>query len=235
MPERIKKLGSVELRQGRWQDVLDDVLPDVLVSDPPYSEKTRKGHDAGDGMVRDGIARQKMGYPAWSERDVEEFCQWWAPRTRGWFVAFTDHVLYPIYERTLWDLGRYVFPPLPSVEKGMTVRRQGDGHSSWTTWVVTARPRTKEFATWGTLQGAYILPPGFKERRQVVGQKTLWLMDQVIRDHSRPGDLVVDPCCGSGSTLVAAALAGRNALGAERDEDSCRIALTRVRAKGAVG
>jgi len=170
-----------------------------------------------------------MGYPAWTADDVAEFCQWWAPRTRGWFVAFTDDVLFPVYREVLSDLGRFVFAAVPSVQRGMTVRRQGDGHSSWTTWIVAARPRTKEFSKWGTLQGAYILPPGFKEKGQkVTGQKTLWVMDQVVRDHSRSGDLVVDPCCGSGTTLLAAARAGRNALGCDRSEEAVSIARERL-------
>lgn len=169
-----------------------------------------------------------MGYAPWSEADVCEFVRFWSRRTRGWFVVFSDHVLAPFYERELEAEGRYVFPPIPYVERGMTVRRQGDGHSSWTTWVIAARPRNREFSRWGTLQGAYILPPGFKEKRVITGQKTLWVMSEVIKDHSQVGDLIVDPCCGSGSTLVAAVRLGRNALGAERDKDAVAIAGERL-------
>lgn len=179
-------------------------------------------------MIRDGVERRKMGYEPWTDDHAVEFVRSWSPRTRGWFVVFTDDVLGPIYKRELAAQGRLVFPLLPYVERGMTVRRQGDGHSSWTTFIVAARPRTMEFMKWGTLQGAYILPPGFKEKRVITGQKTLWVMSEVIKDHSRVGDLIVDPCCGSGSTLVAAVRLGRNALGAERDKDAVAIAGERL-------
>jgi hypothetical protein len=179
-------------------------------------------------MVRDGVQRRKIGYQAWSEPDVVEFVESWSPRIRGWFVVFTDHKLMPFYERELENAGRLVFASLPYVEPGMTVRRQGDGHSSWTSYVIAARPRTREFLRWGTLRGAYILPPGHKEKRLIMGQKTQWVMREVIKDHSRSGDLIVDPCCGSGSTLVAAVGLGRNALGADGDQRAIDIVRTRL-------
>jgi hypothetical protein len=169
-----------------------------------------------------------MGYGGFSKGDVAEFVRSWSPRIRGWFVVFTDDELGPIYKAELAAQGRLVFPMLPYVERGMTVRRQGDGHSSWTSFVVAARPRTQEFMKWGTLQGAYVLPPGHKEKRVITGQKTLWVMSEVIKDHSRAGDLIVDPCMGAGSTLVAAVRLGRNALGADEDERAVDIARERL-------
>lgn len=44
-------------------------------------------------------------------------------------------------------------------------------------------------------------------------EKAVSVLQPIIRSFSRPGDLVLDPFSGSGSTLVAAALAGRNYLG----------------------
>jgi site-specific DNA-methyltransferase (adenine-specific) len=46
-------------------------------------------------------------------------------------------------------------------------------------------------------------------------QKPLKLLDRIIRASSRPGSLVLDPFTGSGTTLHAAALAGRDALGSD--------------------
>jgi site-specific DNA-methyltransferase (adenine-specific) len=51
----------------------------------------------------------------------------------------------------------------------------------------------------------------------VAGGKPLWLMRAIVRDYTRPGDLVCDPCAGGATTLLAAAMEGRRAVGAEMD------------------
>ena len=43
------------------------------------------------------------------------------------------------------------------------------------------------------------------------------LARRIITEFSRPGDLVVDPMCGAGTTLVEAAAMGRYAVGVERE------------------
>jgi site-specific DNA-methyltransferase (adenine-specific) len=67
--------------------------------------------------------------------------------------------------------------------------------------------------------------------RPIKGGKPLWLMQQLVRDYSRPGDLVCDPCAGGATTLIAAAIEGRRAVGAELDPTTYRKAQARI-AKG---
>ena len=49
-----------------------------------------------------------------------------------------------------------------------------------------------------------------------------------IRLHSAPGELVLDPFMGSGTTLVAAKLEGRKAIGIEIEEKYCEMAVKRL-------
>ena len=49
-----------------------------------------------------------------------------------------------------------------------------------------------------------------------------------VRMFSFVGDVVLDPMCGSGTTLKMAKLLGRNYLGIDISEEYCRIARERV-------
>jgi site-specific DNA-methyltransferase (adenine-specific) len=62
-------------------------------------------------------------------------------------------------------------------------------------------------------------------------QKPLKLLDRIVRASSEPGSLVVDPFCGSGTTLVAAAAGGRRFAGC--DVGALAIATTRARLEAA--
>jgi site-specific DNA-methyltransferase (adenine-specific) len=54
------------------------------------------------------------------------------------------------------------------------------------------------------------------------------LAEQLIRTFSQEGDLVLDPFCGSGQTLLAAMACGRRYLGVEREAKCVRVALGRL-------
>jgi site-specific DNA-methyltransferase (adenine-specific) len=70
--------------------------------------------------------------------------------------------------------------------------------------------------------------PEKSEPLLVVGGKPLWLMRELVKDYSRPGELVADCCAGGATTLIAASLEGRRAIGAELDPDTFAKAQTRI-------
>lgn len=57
-------------------------------------------------------------------------------------------------------------------------------------------------------------------------------MRPFVRHFSAPGEQVFDPFCGFGSTLLAAALEGRNAHGMEIDPARAHLARTRLQRHG---
>lgn len=59
-------------------------------------------------------------------------------------------------------------------------------------------------------------------------EKTVEVIAPLIRSFSSPGDLVLDPFLGSGTTAVAAALNGRRAIGIELEERYCDLARKRL-------
>ena len=215
-----------ELRLGRWQDVAGDVIADAVISDPPFSPRTHDSRgERNDGYDVDGLAPE---YAAWTRDNVHEYVRHWSPRCRGWMVAITDHVLAPHWEAAYRDAGRYAFPPVGIVIRGMSVRLRGDGPSSWTLYALVARPATREFAAWGTLDGGYTGPRSGQGRASGGRGKPDWLLQALVRDYSRPGDLVVDPCCGWGSTLAAARALDRRSIGIDVDPDAIAEARCRL-------
>lgn len=71
-----------------------------------------------------------------------------------------------------------------------------------------------------------------KERAGYPTQKPLALLEPLVRAHTREGDLVLDPYCGSGTTLVAAARAGRRAIGVDASAEAIAVSARRLRAEG---
>lgn len=222
-------LADMQLLVGRWQDVLskDEIgMVDTLITDAPYSARTHSGGreaERADGYSDEGLSPE---YLHWNEKDVDDFVAGWSSRVRGWMVGLCDHHLIGAWSTAFERHNRYVYAPVPCVIQGMTVRLAGDGPSSWTVYAIVARPRS--LAKWGTLPGAYVggREPGSKNGRG----KPRWLTDALVRDYSRPGDLVCDPLAGYGTTLVSALLQRRRAIGAEIDPEVVEEAFKRASA-----
>lgn len=66
------------------------------------------------------------------------------------------------------------------------------------------------------------------ERTGYPTQKPLELLTMLVRAFSPEGGLVLDPCCGSGTTLVAAATEGRSAVGFDVSPDAVAVAKERL-------
>lgn len=216
-------MSDCDLRLGKWQDALADVeMVDAVVSDPPYSSRTHAGNEDMAGRFGDHGGRS-LSYDAWSSDDVCEFVKSWAPRCRGWIVALTSDDLAPSYRAAYRAAGLYDFAPVPIVAH--RVRLTGDGPASCAVYLMAARPRRKAFLSWGALPGWY--QAGI-DRGGHIGGKPLELMRAIVRDYSRPGDIVCDPCAGGGTTLLAARMEGRRAIGAEMDPTTHAKASARL-------
>lgn len=253
---RVERGLGWELRCGDWRDVLDDVAHvDVLLGDPPFSRRTHHGQRTGGKDPRyttdrgcAALASAGLEYSEWTDHHVREYVASWSPRVSGWLAALTSHDLVPAWEHAALEAGRYPFAPIACTQHARNVRLTGDGPSSWSDHLLAARPRSVEWLRERrrrrrlaglpcALPGAYY-GPSFdtgenaldRSARAVRGAKPLWLMRSLVVDYSEPGDLIVDPTAGGGTTLVAAVLEGRRAIGAERDASTWKKAVARLRA-----
>lgn len=84
---------------------------------------------------------------------------------------------------------------------------------------------------WSQMTGVYddrlIYPPTHPFEKPVT------LMERLIRIYTLPGDTILDPFMGSGTTGVACVNTGRNFIGIELDEDYFQLANKRIEEAGA--
>ncbi len=73
-----------------------------------------------------------------------------------------------------------------------------------------------------------------KKAEKILGkhptQKPIELLDRIIRCSTNPGDLVLDPFCGSGTTGIAAVPNGCNFIGIDLDEQFLKLTKSRYAA-----
>ncbi|MBC7977254.1 MAG: site-specific DNA-methyltransferase, partial [Myxococcales bacterium] len=85
-----------------------------------------------------------------------------------------------------------------------------------------ARGKTPTDVWWQT-----IVSPTGKEKTGYPTQKPVAIARRIVRVHSRPGDLVIDPFAGSGTLGQAAAELGRDAI--LIDDSAAAIAIMQRR------
>jgi site-specific DNA-methyltransferase (adenine-specific) len=101
---------------------------------------------------------------------------------------------------------------------------------------IYARDDAGELVTNGAKRGVPLgdvweipyLNPKANERVGYPTQKPILLLERIINLCTEPDDLVVDPFCGSGTTLVAAQLLGRRAIGIDTSQEALDLASRRL-------
>jgi DNA modification methylase len=191
------------------------------MTDPPYSARTQAGYRSG------SAPNQQVGisYGIIDEAYCRAFVRAWLPRVRTWFVIFGDDVTCGYWRDALERCDLYVFQPVIWVKQAAAPRFYGDGPSSQCEHIAIARRRIvvpRRFRP-----GHYTAP--VVRGASIIGQKPLELMRSLVRDYSEPGEVIIDPHAGTGTTLLAARLEGRRALGAEQDKTTHRLARERLR------
>jgi site-specific DNA-methyltransferase (adenine-specific) len=86
-----------------------------------------------------------------------------------------------------------------------------------------ARGKTPTDVWWHT-----IVPTNSKERTGYPTQKPLGILKRIVSVHTKPGDIVLDFFCGSGTTGEAAALLGRNFVLVDNNLEAVHIAYNRL-------
>ncbi len=218
-----------ELRLGDYREVLADVTCDALITDPPYSARTHEGQRSGERPRGGGGRKTKIEYESLAGSDPDSLATTWSPRVRWWTLVFSDHAGAYEHEACWEAAGWYVFAPVGYVRTLPTPRLSGDGPTSALEYLVVSRPKHRlPPERVGSRPGFYLVPDS-QHGSPHPGGKHLEVMRAIIRDYTLPGDVVVDTCAGGATTLLAAVIEGRTAIGAERDPETWEKAVRRLR------
>jgi DNA modification methylase len=110
-------------------------------------------------------------------------------------------------------------------------RAHPDGRLPDDTWIIRPRDLPQGFAAEGDTWQISRIAGTFKQRAGTPNQIPEQLLGRIIRACSNPGDIVLDPMLGSGSTLATAKKLGRRYLGF--DISAAYIAIANKRLRGA--
>lgn len=211
----------VTLYHGDCREVREWLDADVLVTDPPYGRAWRQGQigtHTRNAASRNGIANDKS-------TDVrDEVLGLWGDVRPA--VVFGDLMLAPPAGTKLVCAYR---KPLDAGIRGAMggVRRDLEAIYLMNRWRSGIGGRSSMFATNAPLvggsQGIVARAGGHPHTKP---QDVLEALIQLT------AGVIADPFAGSGSTLVAARLAGRRAIGVELDEQYCALIVDRLAQHG---
>jgi DNA modification methylase len=198
---------AVTIYHGDCLEILSDLLADVLVTDPPYGAQNISGWSGlhGDCKIT-------------NDSDVgtrNQVLKTWSLRYKPAIVFGSPRCARPhgIRATLIWDKGGHAgmgdldFPWKPNYEEIYII---GFGFSGARTSSVLSH--------W--------IHPKFNASRQHPTEKPVSLLRDLIG--KCPGDTILDPFMGSGTTLRAAKDLGRKAIGIEIEERYCEIAAKRM-------
>ena len=236
-----------------WMAAMADKSVDVCLCDPPYSEhvhgKTRRGGASAppvDGAGRNPRSSyhrvQDLGFASLSAETMTAAAAHLARLTRRWALVFCDVESSGSWQAALTAAGLDHVRIGAWVKLGSTPQFTGDRPAHGFETIVMAHPKGKKRWNGGGHAAVYTHPIVLERGGQSAGrdgyrvhttQKPLSLMIELVSLFSDPGETILDPFAGSGTTGCAALRLGRHFVGAEMDPQYHAVAVERLTAEAA--
>lgn len=199
------------------REVLPLIEADVMITDPPYG--VNLGDHSGNGENRPGYLK-KDGYDGYDD-SFDNFKSVIVPVLTVGIQRFCRSAVFGIAPN-IWEL------PAPAALGGVYLPagcgRMVWGFSNLATIALYGKPPDLELGAKATT----ICSTAISEKNGHPCPKPLSWMNWLVGLCSRFEETIVDPFMGSGTTLFAAKLRGRKAIGIEINRDYCEIAKQRL-------
>jgi DNA modification methylase len=219
---------GITIYHGDCREVMPGLSADHVITDPPFEAEAHTLHRRvlrGEGLTKEPLpfdpideatraaVADRIGHQ--TNRWVLTFCQIEASQT--WRAAYEAGGL--VYRRTCIWVKPDGMPQYSGDRPGMgyetLVAMHAPGASKW---------------NGGGRHGVFSFYKGDNGGRpnEHPTTKPGPLMRELVRLFTDPGDLILDPFMGSGTTLRAAKDLGRRAIGIEINERYCEVAARRM-------
>jgi site-specific DNA-methyltransferase (adenine-specific) len=208
---------------------LADQSVDCVITDPPYSARTHEGTRSNSDRAKvhgNRVLSGSFGFDSITESDLRDVMATLGRVARRWVVATVDyrHAFAldqePPEGLRVLRVGVWVKPnPMPQISGD----RPGQG---WESIAFLHRVGVKPAWNGGGRAGVWTSRVAQNEGHPTA--KPLSMVSDWVRLFSNPGDTILDPFAGSGTTLRAAKNEGRKAIGVELDERYCEVIAKRL-------
>lgn len=225
---------------------LADKSVDHVICDPPYDEHTHAaGRRGSTGVVESESSKRAtfnrtrdLGFAALRPDQMADLGTQFGRVAKRWVAIFCSLEMISDWKRSVESGGLQYIRTLIWHKLGSTPQFTGDRPAVAAEAIVLAHPKGRKRWNAGGKHGFYehpiVLNRGAGEVRCHTTQKPLALMKDLIEDFSLPGDLILDPFAGSGTTGVAARMLGRRFVGWELSPAYYEIACRRLAGEEAV-
>lgn len=246
------KVGDATFYQGNCLDVLGQFTSDsvdLIFADPPYNL-------SNGGITCQSGKWVSVDKGAWDKSDGvhadHEFNRMWLsecqrvmkPSGTIW-VSGTQHVAFSV-GFAMKELGFHVLNTVtwfkPNASPNLS-RRYLTHSTELLVWAAPERTRPLQHTFnydemrrengGKQMRDVWEFPTPARWEKASGGhptQKPLAILDRIVRLASKPGELVLDPFCGSGTSGVAAIINGRRFVGVDMEQEFLRIAERRLQA-----
>lgn len=211
--------------------LLGDKSVDHVITDSPYAAAAMKNARSAESIKkrRDGVVYD-FGYSALTDSQRDAVSEQIARVVRRWVVSWCDIESAGSWRETLTAHGlRYIRTAAWFRENGAP-QFSGDRPAQDIEACVIAHAAGEKLRWNGGGRGGSAKGPivnSQADEREHSSPKPLWLMERQILDFTDPGDLVLEPYAGSGTTMAAALRNGRRAIGIEIDCAFAKLAHDR--------
>ena len=215
------QLGAHRLFRGDATDAafvarcLDDGPAALVFTDPPYNV----AYGAHGGRAPDAPARRLVN-DALPAEAWERFCRAWAvsltANVAGTLYVCMSSKEWPLVCRALAEAGAHWSDTIIWAKDRFTLGRADYQHQYEPIWYGWPDGSQRHWAG-GRDQGDVWQIPRPDASPLHPTQKPLELVERAIENSSTPGDTVLDPFCGAGTTLIACERTGRRGVGVEID------------------